>query len=395
MNSLMEFRDEAPVRVESTLCARFRSTKSKCAACALVCPVPGAIHLDEDGAEVKAACVGCGACASACPNGAIRPRQEDDIRLDDGRFTARIRERVRAGATFRFACDMAQGQADMVLPCLSRLTEALVLEPLRGGAERVELMAPDCAACGLRKAAPQWQKVMDFSRALCETAGLEATRVESVRVPSGKAVETRPPEKAGGSRRAMFRSMAERWEASGTAPDATAEAAEPTPPEAFRDIVQRHSDNPKRVALLDVLDALPGVKPVPSVATSVVLADGIPLAQLEVDHRCVGCSVCETLCPVGALKHRDEGETYVLELDAARCTGCRVCEVVCYHQAIHLRDTVDLALLFERPRVTLVSATKRTCSACREPFLGAASEFCPACRLSGDRRETIARRFFL
>jgi Fe-S-cluster-containing dehydrogenase component len=98
---------------------------------------------------------------------------------------------------------------------------------------------------------------------------------------------------------------------------------------------------------------------------------------------------------VGALKHREEGGIYELDLDVAQCTGCHVCEVACYHQAIHIREFVDLSVLFERPRVTLISADRRTCTSCRESFLGASSDLCPACRVSGDRRDAIARRFFL
>nr|MDP2191554.1 4Fe-4S binding protein [Rhodoferax sp.] len=384
MNKLIDFQPQAPVRVASTLCSRFRSTKSQCVACAAVCPVPGAVRLAGQGAEITAACVGCGACASACPNGAIRPLE------DDGRLAKRIRERVQSGATFRIACSRAQGRVDLVVPCLSRLTEALVLEPIRGGAQRVELLDPDCTACGLAKAAPQWQRVMFFSRELCESAGLGAQRVASVRVASGRAEETPLSAKTSNSRRAMFRTIAERWKESGAAAMVPADVAEAAPAEPFRELVQRHSDNPKRIDLLQVLGALPGAKPRPRRLP----VSGLPLAQLEVDQRCVGCNVCETLCPVGALKHRDEGDTYILELDAALCTGCRVCEVACYHQALHIRETVDLAVLFERRSITLVSAKKRTCSACGERILGDASEFCPACQLSGDRRDAVARRFF-
>lgn len=382
MDKRVEIQTEVPVRVESTLCSRFRCTKSECAACAIVCPVPGAVRLDGEGAEVTAACVGCGACVSACPNGAIRPLE------DDGRLAQRIRERVRPEAVFRIACTRAQGKADLVLPCLSRLTEALVLEPIRGSASRVELLDPDCAACGLKKAAPQWDKVTKFAVELCAAAGLGSGRVTRVTVPAGKAEEVRPA-KAPNSRRAMFRAMAERWKAVGetVAEEAQAESAEAEP---FREIVQRHSPNPKRADLLDVLGALPGAQPVPRRVSAL----DVPLAQLEVDRRCVGCNVCETLCPVGALRHRDEGDRYALEVDAARCTSCRVCEAACYHQAIHVQETADLAVLFERRRVTLFSATRRNCRACRESFLDDSSELCPTCRLSGDRRDAIARRFF-
>ncbi len=374
---------EAPARVESALCSRYRCSKSQCAACAIVCPVPGAVRLTEDGAAITAACMGCGACVSACPNGAIAAQ------VGDAQLTQRIRERVRQADRFRISCSRAQGQADLVLPCLSRLTEALVLEPLRSGASRVELADPGCMECGLAKAAPQWEGVVRFAEGLCEAAGLGIGRIARTRVPAGRTEEVRP--EAANPRRALFRSVVEHWRASGEAAAAHADeavAAEAPPP--FREIVQQHGSNPKRAALLHVLKALPGAHPV----SKVVPAAGVPLARLEVGRSCVGCNVCETLCPVGALRHRDEDGRYVLEVDAALCTGCRVCAAACYHQAVHVGDTVDLASLFESHRRVLVSEALRTCAACHESFLDTSSEFCPSCRLSGDRREAMARRFF-
>lgn len=388
MNTLIELGLQVPVRLDSTLCSRFRSTKSECAACAAVCPAPGAVRLGDgvgnNGAEINAACVACGACVSACPNGAIR------LLEDDQRVAERIAQKVRAGEVFHFACSRAEGCAEMVLPCLSRLTEALVLEAIRRGAQRVELRAPDCSGCGLRKTAHQWERTLAFSQALCESAGLGMARVSSMRVKVGDAEEIRLPARTPNARRRLFGAIAERWKTSGDAPVPEADAAEAAEPEAFREIVKRHSENSKRTDLLRVLDALPGLK----VTTKEVLTAGIPLAQLEVDQRCVGCNVCETLCPTGALTHREEGGSYALDFDAAQCTGCRVCELACYHQALHLRETVDLSQLFGRNRVTLVSAKLAKCQGCGERILGTAANFCPVCQVSGDRRDSVARRFF-
>ena len=385
MNNLAEIRLERPVSVENELCSRFRCTKSSCSACADVCPVPDAVRFLEQGVEITDGCIACGACASACPNGALRAVESDR------ELAKKIRSRIRPAAAFRIACGRAKGQVDLVLPCLSRLTEALLLEPIRGGAERVELFDPGCSGCGLKKAAPQWENVLAFSRALCESAALGADRIARVSVPAGKPVETRDPAKSAHPRRAMFRAIADKWAESGAVAAVQGATPEQAPPESFRDIVRQHRENPKRSDLLQLLAAMPGAKP----ASKTVAATGTPLADLGIGRQCVGCNVCETLCPTGALRHREEGGIYALDFEPALCTGCRVCEVACFYKAIRVRDAVDVAVLFERLKVTLVSAPRRTCKACREPFLDGSSDLCPLCLVSSRRRQMVARRMIL
>ncbi|MHB9099965.1 MAG: ATP-binding protein [Sulfuricella sp.] len=385
MDMLAKIRPELPASVEHGLCSRFRTTKSHCTSCAVVCPVPGAVQFAEQGAEITDACVGCGACASACPNGAICLKESDP------QLAERIRSRVRPGEAFRIACPRAEGKVSLVVPCLGRLTEALLLEPIRGGAARVELLDPGCSGCGLQRAAPQWERVLFFARALCESAGFTVGRVGRVQVSAGKPQEIREASESPNPRRAMFRAIAEKWKETGTGAAAEDGETGQKPAEAYRDAVQRHHGNPKRTELLQVLRALPGAEARPKS----LLAAGLPLADVEVGSQCVGCNVCETLCPVGALRHREANGVYALDFSPALCTGCRVCEAACFYQAIRIRETVELSVLFDQPSVTLISALRQTCQTCRESFLGEASEHSLSCLASGDRRDAIARRFFL
>lgn len=385
MNSLVEMRLQRPVSVENELCSRYRCTKSACSACADVCPIPAAVRFLEQGVEITDACVACGACASACANGALRPVESD------AELAKKIRSRVRPAAAFRIACGRAKGRVDLVLPCLSRLTETLLLESLRAGAKSVELLDPGCSGCGLGKAAPQWLSVLAFSQALCESAGLGTDRIARVGVPAGKPVEVPSPSGSASSRRAIFRAMVDKWAAS-DAP-AAARDAEPgkMPLESFREVVQQRRGSPKRMDLLQLLETLPVAK----VASKTVATANTPLAVLEIGRQCVGCSVCETLCPTGALRHREESGNYALDFEAALCTGCRICAVACFHKAIRIRETADVSVLYARPKVTLVSAPRRICMACRETFLDESPDLCPLCLVSGRRRQMVARRMIL
>lgn len=368
------------VSVKRALCSRFRCSMSKCTACATVCPVPGVVRFGEHGVKISAACNGCGACASACPNGALQP-VESELGL-----TRRIRRQVRPGAAFRIACSRSQGSAELVLPCLARLSESHVLEAVRGGAQSVEFLAPDCTGCELRKAAPQWQRTLHATRALCRCAGLSEDLVQRRTVPHGHPLETKQGTQVNASRRALFRSITERWKAADGPPAEGGEALVP-----FRELVRKSQENPKRSALLKAMEALHDG---PARSTPVPAVD-VSLAMLEVDGRCTGCGVCETLCPVGALSHSVTGDVYSLNLQPQLCTGCGICQTACFHKAIRLKDSVDLAVLLDRRSVNLFTAQRRACRGCGELFLDQSpSEFCPSCLLSGSRRQTIAQRFF-
>jgi heterodisulfide reductase subunit A len=56
---------------------------------------------------------------------------------------------------------------------------------------------------------------------------------------------------------------------------------------------------------------------------------------------CVGCRLCEKLCPFGAHKI-EEGKSTVIE---ALCKGCGVCAAACLRRAITMRHFTDDQIL--------------------------------------------------
>jgi len=70
--------------------------------------------------------------------------------------------------------------------------------------------------------------------------------------------------------------------------------------------------------------------------------------------RCVGCRMCEKLCPFGA--HRiEEGKSTVIE---ALCKGCGVCAAACLRRAITMRHFTDDQIMAEVRTAFLMEAPK-------------------------------------
>jgi len=97
---------------------------------------------------------------------------------------------------------------------------------------------------------------------------------------------------------------------------------------------------------------------------------GVPMANKKVRteaitavvdrERCIGCRMCENLCPYGA--HRvEDGKSTVIE---ALCKGCGVCAAACMRRAISMRHFTDdqimaeikTAFMMETPNLSVTSS---------------------------------------
>lgn len=376
------------IRIEVSLCSQFRTPKSGCTLCSDTCPAE-AISVSEKGAVLTGACTGCGICTSVCPNGVFRctERTDTDI-IDEIRGFA---EKCGEGGmkVLRISCEWGDGKADILLPCLGRLTEAFLLEPLRSGFSGIDIIRPECSQCENARVSCHVDAVINRSRALYEMVNRERGSLSIESIPLQSRVKS--PEKKV-SRREFFSRL--RGKAAGAAaaslPD-IGNAGKETAGQTFSEAIQRSPDNYKRKHLLSVLEGFPAVKEVYCPSTEA------PLADIEVSSHCTACGVCAILCPVCAITQKwDEGRFY-LHFKPSLCTNCGVCVKTCMPQAIKIGEKAGLHHLAGGQEIPIFTAESGKCAVCRfdfirpvtdRPSFGNASpgptDICPLCQ---SRRE--------
>ncbi len=359
------------MRFEPLLCSRHRTSRSGCSLCADLCPVD-AIRINENGVDITEGCIDCGVCFSACPNGAMKIDGKDDRSL-----IARIGETpgVKQG-TFTISCERGSATAHLLVSCLGRLTEGLLLDVFRSGAPKVAILRPPCRECPNGKTFLHQDKIIRNAQALLEMTGAsgESLYVEEVTLQAPVKTEELM------SRRDLFGAL--RAKVMGAAVAALPDIGRKEEAgELFKDALHHRPQNLRRSLLLETLRGmLPGVAHGAEgmERVHVPAGEGMP-AEVAVDSRCIGCSVCSTLCPTGALSGRWTEDRYILGFRPALCTNCKVCEQTCMRKAIKIKDEASLDLLLAQEEVVLLDALKKSCPACRVDFIGGDGEICPLC----------------
>lgn len=261
-----------PPRLEPDLCARSWRT-APCYGCLDACPLQGALDL-RPLPRFNAACVACGACAAACPTGALDWRAT----WPGGQPPSVV------------ACARADAGNVARVPCLSALglDELANLVRLRGS---VTVIPGKCDGCELAASLGVWRRNRDRIRSLLVALGEpesrlseQAGRVASDPVP-GRSVDL-------GRRGFLFNLWTPSANGSGS---------------ALKQLVDRHP-GPRRECA--------GEWFVPS------LLQG-----------CDGCGRCATACPTGALERKGAG----FVADPILCRPeCRLCAEVCPRRCLEV-----------------------------------------------------------
>jgi len=327
--SVGEFEKPKFFAYKPSICAHSRSQKTGCTQCIDVCSTL-AIRADGDHVAVEPhLCMGCGACTTVCPSGALTygyPGAAD--------VGARIRTLLatyeRAGG--RDAGLLFHGaDSERLIESLARRGRGMPARLMPVAIEHIASVGIDLWMAALAwgassigvlatgREAPQYLDALRFQMSVAEAiANAQGYQGEHFRLIDARADD---------ATRAL-------WEWPVALPPRIAATFAAT--------------NDKRRTLAHAFEHLALHAPVPQ--TSIPLPVGAPFGALAVDRdRCTMCLACVGSCPEAALL--DHAETPKLRFIESNCVQCGICAATCPEQAISLVPRLDLTPEARAPRV--------------------------------------------
>lgn len=344
-HSLMgEFEKPRYIVVDSALCAHSRNGQVACTRCMDVCP-SSAIMGKGDAAVIDPhACGGHGACASACPTGAIRY----EFPASNGLFR-RLGEVLRVYRTgggnspVLLVHDAEHG--DRVIGALARFGAGLPAHVLPFAVNAVAALGVDFLLTAVAQGAARVVLLADPERKV-DLAPMQQAAALADRVLGGLGWGARIGVLAATDPAELAAVLAQ------PVLQAVAPAAE------FMVL------GGKRQTLHLALAHLSRSAPVPVEVLTLEPGDPFGAVLLDAD-KCTLCLACVGVCPANALLgHPDKPS---LGFNEANCVQCGLCKVTCPEKAISLTPRLNFADE-ARNRVVLKEEEPHSCIRCGKAF---------------------------
>ena len=338
-----EFEKPKFFAYKEKICAHSRSRKSGCNLCIEICSTR-AISADGDHVKVDAhLCMGCGACATVCPSGAMSyqyPRVADRgaqfktllaaFKAASGENPCLLFHDGLAGrALLAQAAMQGRGLPPNVIPIETWHIASTGIDLLMGA---VCFGATHIAMLSTGTEAPQ------YARALTEQMGYAQTILNAL-----------------GYRGSHFSLLtAESPDELDTALSGIQPAIAPVKMAAF------NLANDKRTTLEFIFEHL--LKHAPEPALEIALPVGAPFGRVNVDTgKCTLCMACTGACPESALM--DSPDTPRLRFVEKNCVQCGLCENTCPENAISLTPRLLLTPQWKQ-EVVLAESEPFHCISC-------------------------------
>ena len=337
-----EFEKPKYFLYKASICAHSRSQQAGCSRCIDICST-NAIRADGDHVFVEPhLCMGCGACTTVCPSGALSygypavPDLGRRIRTvlatyakAGGRDACLLLHAEDGNAAIVQLARRGRGLPARVIPLEVHHVAAVGLDvwlaALALGASQVAVLATGNEAPQYREALVQQ---MGFADTIAQALGYQGAHCRVFDAADIPALET-----------ALWS-----WHAALT-------VRVPAPFALTAD---------KRTSAALAIEHLAVHAPVPQ--REIALPAGAPFGTIEVNRdTCTMCLACVGSCPVGALL--DTQETPQLRFIEAKCVQCGLCATTCPEHAIALTPRLSLVPEAKQPRV-VNEAALFLCIAC-------------------------------
>ena len=333
---------------KASICAHSRSEQPGCNLCIDVCST-AAIRADGDYVFVEPhLCMGCGACATVCPSGAMTYAYPS---VPDLGTQVRTLLATYRGAGGRDACllfhDAAgrelilrlgrrgKGLPSRVIPVeLQHMASAGIdvwLGALAYGASDIAVLATGAEA-------PQYAdaiaRQMGFFDAIAQALGYQGTHAHLIRAGDVASLE------------------AAVWAL--------------RPALAVRAPATFHWTTDKRATIALAVEHLLAHAPTPQ--SAIALGAGAPFGTIVVNRdTCTMCLACVGACPEGAILDHPQAERPELRFIETKCVQCGICAATCPEDAITLEPRLLLTAAAREPRV-LNEAAIFNCIRCGKPL---------------------------
>lgn len=342
---LLEQLESSKMAVKQSRCVLVRNRNAVCLRCQEACTT-GCISYDEEAAEVRISpekCIGCGSCATACPTGALVPKDPDDSCLlrEISQKAEACEGKAVVACSRLLECARGAYDAGKVteVACLGRIDEGMVMALAAMGAERVVLSHGDCASCEHSQGLATTLLVRDNANTLLRTWGSPLCLKISGKLPSSvKAGET--PDCDEGKRAFLTSARDESVKVASAAVDMVAQGAPG---------IER--SEPLKYVAVGGDGIMPQFVPNRRRRLNAALrALGEPADEM-IDTRlwghvvidmqaCTSCRMCATFCPTGALRRFDEDDAMGVTHSPSLCVKCRMCESICPAHAVEISELV-------------------------------------------------------
>ncbi|MEO8136382.1 MAG: 4Fe-4S binding protein [Betaproteobacteria bacterium] len=341
-----EFEKPKYFAYKASICAHSRSQKAGCNQCIDICSTH-AITPDKDHIRVEPQlCMGCGACTTVCPSGALTfqfPQVPDlGARIKTllrtyadagGRDACLLLHAEDGGAAVEQLARRGRGLPARVIPVevhhVASIGMDVWLGALAWGASQVAILATG-------NEAPQYRDALTSHMGFAQTiAGALGYQGEHFKVVDG-------------SSNAAFDDGVWKWQ----------RALAVRVPATF------NLTTDKRTTIMMAVEHLATHAPTPR--TEIPLATGAPFGAIAVNtDTCTLCMACVGACPEGALA--DNPELPQLRFIESKCVQCGICESTCPENAITLQPRLLLGKPAKDLRV-LNTAAIFNCITCGKPL---------------------------